>query len=130
MVIVVGLFAILVGCTALFGAGVSEADKQLNAERTVTYQIDGDAQDALATYNTGESDTVQENGLQAGWSKEATVTGLLGASLTATNGMYDEGQITCRILVDGETIAENTGSGAGASASCSADSSELADAAK
>lgn len=130
LILVVLLILVVGGCTALFGKAVSDVDKEMNTEHTVTYQIDGDAQDASATYNVGESETAQDTGLQAGWSKEVKVKGFFGAYLTATNGMYDTGTITCRILVDGKTVTENTGSGEFASASCSAGPDELKKAAE
>jgi hypothetical protein len=62
----------------------------------------------------------QENGVPLPWRKDVTITGLgKMATLTATNGFEDEGSITCRILVDGAVVNENTASGIGASASCS-----------
>lgn len=114
-----------VGCTALLSKGVDEVDKELNAEHTITYIIEGDAQNALATYNTGDGETAQDNGVAAGWEKEVTVTGIFGGYLSATNGSEDEGTITCKILKDGEVITENTATGLGASASCSAGSDDL-----
>ncbi|MGV0438902.1 MmpS family transport accessory protein [Corynebacterium mastitidis] len=114
-----------VGCTALVGKGIDEVDKDLNAEYTITYMIEGDAQNALATYNVGESETAQDNGVAAGWEKEVTVTGIFGGYLSATNGIEDEGTITCKIIKDGEVITENTATGLGATASCNAGSDEL-----
>ena len=130
LILVLLLLAILGGCTALLGGAANEVDKQMNAEYTVTYRITGDAQDALATYWLDETEQSQESGLQAGWEREATIKGFRGAHLLATNGIHDEGTVTCQIEVNGTVITENTASGAGTSATCSADSSAISDASK
>lgn len=129
LIIVVILILIVGGCSAMFGKAVNDIDESLNKEYTVTYEIDGDTQDAIATYNVGETNTVTDTGLKAGWSKDVKVTGLFGPFLDAMNGMYDNGSITCRILVDGKTVIENTATGANASASCSATVQDLEEAA-
>lgn len=130
LTLVVLLVLIIGGCTALVGGAVNEVDKQMNTDHTVTYSITGDATDATATYNVGESNTSQDTGVAAGWTKEATVTGLFGASLTATNGMNDVGTITCQILVNGQVINENTATGQFATANCSASSTDIENATK
>lgn len=125
LILVILAFLGFISCTALVGKGIDEVDKELNAEHAITYVIEGDAQDALATYGTGESETAQDNGVAAGWEKEVTVKGIFGGYLSATNGIGDEGTITCKILKDGKVITENTASGVGASATCSASSDDL-----
>lgn len=121
--LIIGIIMILIvgGCTAIMGVAVNEVDKELNAEKVVTYRIEGDAQDAWASYTTEDLNTVQDNGVAAGWEKEVTVTGVFPASLSVSNGMYDEGSITCQILVGGEVVAENTATGPSALATCSYD---------
>lgn len=125
LIIVVLLILAFGGCMATMNSAVDAVDEELNAEHTVTYAVEGDAQDALVTYSTGEGDTSQDNGVAAGWTKDVTVKGLFGATLSATNGMNDEGSITCKIIANGETVVENTATGVGATASCTADITEL-----
>ncbi|MCI1256552.1 MAG: MmpS family protein [Corynebacterium provencense] len=125
------LFVLFVGgCTALFGKAAEEVNKDMNAEHAITYQVAGEATDANVTYSVGDANTTQENGVAAGWSKEVSVTGWMGASLIATNGMDDSGSITCQILVNGQVINENTAVGQYASASCSASTTDIENASK
>ncbi|WP_295628952.1 MmpS family transport accessory protein [uncultured Corynebacterium sp.] len=128
--LVLAIIAIVIvgGCMALFGSAVNEVDQQMNAEHTITYSIEGDATDAMVTYNVDETNTAQENGVTGGWSKEVTVKGIFGGYISASNGIYDTGSITCRISANGKTLSENTASGEFASATCSADSTAIAEA--
>ncbi|WP_448851334.1 MmpS family transport accessory protein [Corynebacterium sp. 335C] len=120
--ILVALFILVIGgCAVGLGTAVNEVDKEMNAEHTVTYQIDGEAVDATAIYNVGETNSVQDTGLNAGWSKDVTVSGFWGAQLSVTNGPGSTGSITCRILENGEVLSENTATGEFATATCSAD---------
>jgi hypothetical protein len=120
LAVVVLFIAAMGGCVALIGGAVDSVDEESNKEVAVTYEVVGDAQGALMTYTSGEMNMAQENGVALPWRKDVTITGLgKMATLTATNGFEDEGSITCRILVDGAVVNENTASGIGASASCS-----------
>lgn len=110
---------------AMVGKVSEEVDKNLNAEHTITYAVTGDAQDGTVTYTVGDGDITQESGVAAGWTKDVTVKGILGANFTVTNGVFDEGTITCQILKDGTVLNENTASGAGTSATCSITSDDL-----
>lgn len=128
--LILAIIALLIvgGCMAMLGGAANEVDKQLNAEHTITYAIEGDATDATVTYNVDETNTTQDSGVAAGWSKEVTVKGIFGGYISATNGLYDTGSITCKIMANGKTLSENTASGEFASASCSVDSTAIAEA--
>lgn len=125
--ILIIILLLFVGCTAFVGKVGSEIDKDLNAEHEITYAITGETQDATATYTVGDGQQTQETDVASGWTKTVKVKGILGASLLASNGIQGEGTVTCQILKDGVVIKENTASGPGASASCSASSDELGD---
>ena len=113
------------GCMALLGGAANEVDKEMNKEYAVTYAVTGDATDATATYTVENTNTTQDTGIAAGWTKDVTIKGFSIATLSVSNGMNDTGAITCQILVDGEVVNENTASGQFASASCSVNSSDL-----
>lgn len=113
------------GCMALFGKAASDVSTEMDKEHTITYSVEGDAQDALVTYNTGETNTAQDNGVAAGWTKDVTVKGFFGGYMSATNGINDQGTITCKVTANGKTVSENTASGPGASASCNASADDI-----
>ncbi|RAV33042.1 MmpS family transport accessory protein [Corynebacterium heidelbergense] len=124
--ILLALFILALGsCIAFIGTAANEVDKQMSAEHKISYAVEGDAKDASVTYSAGQSNTSQDTGVAAGWTKEVTITGPLGATSTATNGMNDTGAVTCKILKDGNVISENTATGAFATATCSATDASL-----
>lgn len=128
--LILAILAILIvgGCMAMLGGAANEVDKQMNAEHKITYAIEGDATDATVTYNVNETNTAQDSGVAAGWTKDVTVKGIFGGHISASNGLYDTGAITCKIIANGKTLSENTATGEFASASCSADSTAIAEA--
>ena len=128
--LILAILAILIvgGCMAMLGGAANEVDKQMNAEHKITYAIEGDATDATVTYNVDETNTAQDSGVAAGWTKDVTVKGIFGGHISASNGLYDTGGITCKIIANGKTLSENTATGEFASASCSADSTAIAEA--
>lgn len=130
LTLIVLLVLFVGGCSALFSKAADEVDKDMNAEHTITYQISGDTTDANVTYSVGEANTTQETGVASGWSKEVTVKGFWGASLTASNGMNGGGTVTCQILVNGNVVNENTATGDYASASCRASADDIENATK
>lgn len=125
LVFALSLIAIVAGCTALLGGAVNEVDKTMNEEHTVTYSIEGDAQDASVTYNVGEAQTAQDTNVAAGWSKDVKVKGFFGPYLSVTNGINESGAITCKISANGKVITENTATGEFATASCNTTGDDL-----
>lgn len=89
-----------------------------------TYEVDGEGDGgATVSYTADENLSVgQESGVALPWTKtvdlgeQGTVFG--GASLTA-QGDASLTSITCRIMRDGEVVAENTNTGQYAVVSCS-----------
>ncbi|MFF1555664.1 MmpS family transport accessory protein [Rhodococcus erythropolis] len=119
LAVVVLFIAAVAGCTALVGGAIDSVDKESKEEVLVTYEVSGDAQSAMITYTSNDSNTAQDADVPLPWTKEVTVTGLVKiATVTASNGFDDDGAITCKIIVDGKVLTENTSNGAGASASC------------
>ncbi|MGI5219656.1 MmpS family transport accessory protein [Nocardia sp. CA-290969] len=119
------VFVLLVGgCVAAYAMLVNEADEQVEGDITVTYRVDGTAPASSVTYLGPDLGMARETGVAVPWSKDVTIQGWGKiVSLTANNGP-DGGDITCRILVGGKVMSEQTSSGPYASASCSGDAGE------
>ncbi len=111
--------------TASPNSSTAEIVEDFERSFLVTYQLDGEATNATVIYNVGESDAQEETAIAAGWSHDTEVKGIFGASLAATNGPGEAGPITCRILTAGQVISEETASGEGASANCTASVDQL-----
>lgn len=124
------LLGFMGGCMALLGKAANDVDKDLNAEYTVTYKVEGPVTKASVSYAVGESGVATESNIANGWSKETKVKGFLPAHMTTTNGYEENGNITCKILVNGKVVSESTGSGQYGSASCMANSTDIKNALK
>ncbi|MFI1912423.1 MmpS family transport accessory protein [Nocardia sp. NPDC020380] len=106
----------------------------MDSERTVTirYEVTGSADQGdtikpSITYSTGEATTSQDTSAVLPWTKDVTLTGLLKlASLTAQAGDSDGATVTCRILQGDKVLNENTATGGGSIADCTADLSNIA----
>ncbi|PPF29905.1 hypothetical protein C5C18_11485 [Rathayibacter tritici] len=122
--------------TAGFASGVSDAIATAQAEsseaaavpRTLVYEVSGTAASASITWSTFDGTTSgseQATGQVLPFTKELQIqTGgdftFQSFTLSALNGVDDEGDISCRITLDGEVVAEHTSTGAFASALCTA----------
>lgn len=129
--------------TAGFAGVVSEGIKTAQAESsaaadrdvTVLYEVTGTAAASSITYSTftdGNSGSEQATDQPLPFSKEFTIKAggdfdYASFSIFAMNGMDDTGDISCKITVDGEVVAEQTATGEYASASCYASSFDLND---
>ncbi|WP_280434858.1 MmpS family transport accessory protein [Nocardia carnea] len=119
--LVLVLALLFAGGFTLFGNG---DDENVADEITVTYEVLGTGSEAAVTYLDQDRDMAQETGVSLPWSKQVPVGGRDPmVSMTAANGP-DGGDITCRILVGGRVMTEQTSSGPYASASCSGDAGE------
>jgi len=95
-------------------------------EDVIRYEVVGDGVDEVTTisYVADENFSQQQaNGESLPWSTEITLpNGLFdyqALSLVAQSGSGDGGEITCRILRNGEVVVESTSSGAYAVVTCS-----------
>ncbi|MFD4405074.1 MmpS family transport accessory protein [Nocardia sp. NPDC058499] len=102
----------------------NEGDERAGNEISVTYEVRGTGSEAAVTYLGQDQGMAQETGVSLPWSKVVPVRDWDRiVSMTAANGPAG-GDITCRILVDGRVMTEQTSSGPYASASCSGDAGE------
>jgi hypothetical protein len=122
--------------TAGFATGVAQSIATADAEssaaaavpRPLVYEVSGAATNASITYATSDgpnSGTEQATGQALPVTKELEVrTGghrtFQSFTVSATNGAGDEGEISCRITLDGEVLVEQTSTGAYAAAVCTA----------
>ena len=88
------------------------------AEIKVTYEVRGDGPvDIIYIEKLGDGPkTLSEPKLP--WKFSTTMQGAALVSVTAVRGSNDEGDISCRALVDGKEVAQSSRSGAFASVSC------------
>ncbi|QHC65726.1 hypothetical protein GSU68_03415 [Rathayibacter sp. VKM Ac-2759] len=118
--------------TAGFATGVSNAIQTAQANATdgptvpLVYEVTGAGTDATvvyATFDDADPGVEQATGVALPFTEELeaqTGAAFQAFTLTATNGADDEGDITCRITLDGTVIAEQTSTGAFATALCTA----------
>jgi hypothetical protein len=91
---------------------------------TVTYEVSGDADRAgNITYSADENlNLSQREGVTLPWTTDIALPGTFPAAtlaLTAQSGGEGPGEITCRILRDGEVLSESTSRGPYAVVTCS-----------
>ncbi|SFT45328.1 CD20-like family protein [Actinopolyspora lacussalsi subsp. righensis] len=100
------------------GQGQSSGDGQDAAgSGKVLYEVTGSGGASSITYGKG-TQTSQQTNAELPWSKETGIADSVQFySLTAQNGQSG-GDITCKITVDGEVLAENTSNGQHAMVTC------------
>lgn len=95
------LGAVIAGLiTALIAVAVSQAV----GEHTVQYKVTADGP-ATVVYSDG-LEPVQEE-ITGDWEQELTFTGLPGAALSVVS----EGSVSCEVIMDGESVATDSGAG-------------------
>jgi hypothetical protein len=118
-------FAVLAALSLACGAGSKDtkgpgaqntAAGAAKAKHTVKLEVSGPAS-ADITYGIG-ADTSQQNGAKLPWSKELTSSDsvVLPSIVAQSQG---DGDITCRITVDGKVTKENKSTGQFAIVTCS-----------
>lgn len=116
---ILGVVSLIVAglMTAAISAGVDAIDESINAEHTIEYVVTTTGPAGVSYWTGGGSSTED---ITADWKKSITSTEINITSLTVHGDFSDaSASVSCEILVDGKSIAKNTGSGAGALASCS-----------
>ncbi|WP_258174923.1 MmpS family transport accessory protein [Actinopolyspora mortivallis] len=101
------------------GPGTEQGDGagQNGGAGQVIYEVTGSGTAGSVTYGKG-GQTSQDTDAELPWSQRAEASeGVEFYSLTAQNGQ-EGGEITCKITVDGEVLAENTSNGPNALVSC------------
>lgn len=139
--IILGVLSLVIAgiVTALTASFVQAVDNELNGQAsstaesgevaagsTVLYEVESDGATASVTYSTLEGDsfgTEQANGAEVPWSTEFEIeeAGAFDLNVFTVTAQAEQGasEITCRITVDGEVIAEQTSTGEFAVVTCS-----------
>ncbi len=122
--LVLGVAAIVIAAmvTAMVSAGLNAAadslDESINAEHSVEYVVTTNGE-ANVTYFSGSGSSSED--IKGDWSETITATGFELVSLSVMGDfMNDDAEVSCEIIIDGQSVAQNAGSGSGAMASCSA----------
>lgn len=119
-----GFVLILLICFGIVAFADTEDDEITGTEIAVTYEVRGTGSQAVVTYRDPERGMSRETDVALPWSADVPVPGSDSTvSMTAAYGA-DGGEITCRILVGGRVMTEQTSRGPYASASCSGDAGE------
>ncbi|MGA1838252.1 MmpS family transport accessory protein [Herbiconiux sp. 11R-BC] len=133
--LVLSIVLAIVYTVVFFGHLVSSAQNAVPLDGTpvaLVYQVDGTGSEvdiSYAAYDSGYSVTRQETAQSLPFEKDYSVS-LGGAAtydtytITAVNGASG-GDVTCRILLDGQVLIEQTSTGAYATASCTASATQL-----
>ena len=119
----------------LFGSiaeGIRQGQDGATGQTSLIYQVDGTGSDvdiSYSAYTDGISTTQQSTGQALPFEQEYVVSTGGAATynsytITATNGAA-EGDVTCRIILDGKVLTEQTSTGPYSTASCTASGTEL-----
>jgi archaellum component FlaG (FlaF/FlaG flagellin family) len=129
LVLAVIAFVVAVIVNIVVAAAVSSASNEIS-KSLATYSAKASAQHSIqykvttsgaASVHYSTPDGSGQTDVTADWSKDATSTGLTLASVSVMASDFSDksASVSCEILIDGKSIAKQSGNGAGASASCS-----------
>ena len=105
------IFLGIAGCLALIGGVANNINRESQRQVAITYQVEGSGGSVSVTYSGSDFNSAQDTDVTLPWTKQITISGFLKTvSLTATNGSSG-GTVTCRILADGNVVAQQTSSG-------------------
>ncbi|WP_426998431.1 DUF4190 domain-containing protein [Pseudarthrobacter sp. N5] len=117
--LVLGILSIVIAAIwlAVLSAAVSSADQALNSEHKVEYVITTNGKASVSYWTAGGT---SNEDVTAGWKKEQTVKNSEFLHLSVIGDFANaDAAVGCEILLDGKSIAKNTGTGQGAMATCS-----------
>lgn len=90
---------------------------QASAKHTVQYKVTANG---AATVHYWTPEGTSQTDVASDWSKDLATTGITSALVTVTASDYQNksAAVSCEIIIDGKSVAKNTGSGSLATASC------------
>lgn len=104
----------------------SSNEEKKDDGNTLTYILETDGSTVNATYSAQGANISQEQGVQSGWKKEIQFDNKWDAIGANVSGQLDgSGSVTCKILWNGEVVAENTSTGDYSIVTCSPDQSKM-----
>ncbi|MBT2513399.1 DUF4190 domain-containing protein [Arthrobacter sp. ISL-30] len=122
--LILGVLAVIVAIivTAVISAAAQSVSDSLNKEHKIGYVVTVTGKAHVSYWTEGGMSTEDITG---NWNKDVTSTGFSMGSVTVTGDYANPTTVTCEILVDGQSVAKNSGSGTSAMASCSGSSSSI-----
>jgi hypothetical protein len=123
IIAVVVIIVVVIAAVSCMAKGANDAvnavDSATSAQHKVTYKVTTNGK-ANITYGASSGTSTED--ISKDWTKDQTITGWDGVSLTVTGDMDGATKVSCEVLVDGKSQSKNSGSGNMASASCDATS--------
>lgn len=117
-VIVNLIAAAVVGAAAdAASKGIASYSAKASAQHAVQYKV---TTSGAATVHYWSPEGSSQTDVTASWTKDVTSTGFTAASVSVMASDFQDksASVSCEIVIDGKSVAKQTGSGAGASASC------------
>jgi hypothetical protein len=114
--------ALITGIACSSGSGNGDTGSS-SEERTIRYELTGTGNASTVAYSSdGSGSQSQEASAKLPWSKEIKLPrGKIGVPVITAQRGSGNGDITCRILVDGKEVKKATSSGQYAVVTCSGD---------
>lgn len=107
------------GCLAVVAGLADDGDGDSDREIAVSYEVAGTADDVSITYLGHDLGMARETAAGLPWRRDVLIESFgTMVSLIAVNDA-DGGAVTCRILIGGRLVSEQTSTGPYASAGCS-----------
>jgi hypothetical protein len=116
--IILGAVSLIIAgiVTAMIAAAPQAVDESLNAEHTVEYVVKSNGAASVSYWSgNGSSDA----DITKDWTKTVNTTGFDLSSVTVMADLDGATKVSCEVIVDGESVSKNSGSGDIATASCS-----------
>lgn len=111
------ILVVVGGCVALVGTVIYAADKELNSEISITYEVTGSGT-ADISYDHGNANSSRVEDTRLPWTKDVQINGVLKWTSITVSLDSTGGSATCRIKKGSKVIAEDSATGAYGIASC------------
>ncbi|MEV0362612.1 MmpS family transport accessory protein [Nocardia fusca] len=117
--LVLMILCLVGGCVAVVAGIANEVGEDADREVAVSYEVEGTAGEVSVTYLGHDLGMARETAAGLPWRRDVLIDSFgTMVSLIAVNDA-DGGEVTCRILIGGRLVSEQTSTGPHASAGCS-----------
>ncbi|MHC6219827.1 hypothetical protein [Arthrobacter sp. MMS24-S77] len=119
--LILGVLSVIVAIivTAIIAAAAQSVSDSVNKEHKIDYVVTVTGKAHVSYWTEGGMSTED---IAANWKKNVTAKGFNLSSLTVTGDYTSPSNVTCEILVDGQSVSKNSGSGTTAMANCTGSS--------
>lgn len=119
--LILGVLAVIVAIivTAMISAAANSVSESLNKEHKIEYVVTTTGK-AHVNYWTGGGSSTED--ITTNWKKDVTAKGYDLSTVSVLGDYATTTTVSCEILVDGQSVAKNSGSGTSANATCSGSS--------